>query len=364
MKLFNHVFSIAAALALVGCGSGGGGGAPPYIDVGYSGPTTTVTITSTANIGSLVTAANGGVTTLASSVDTGVVAVGSAAPGVTVKAALAALSKLRAGGGTVVSGVTDSQTQACAVSGSVTLGYTMADPSGYTVSAGDRFSVTFNACNDGPGYGIIAGSETVIVGASPGGASFFSDPTTMAPGVIYSMTVLISDFVIVDDLGYYSGIDGDMTVAMTFTTDDPYATSGWLTSSESGSGISFEAGFDKVATESAKLTGIAGGHYSMESGAYYPYGLYDWPDAYQLGRLRSALLHRDGWLPQRPELGALHPGRVRLLSELRHDRVLGRQRALHPRLATGAPRTAPVTSPSTTTSAPGPSDRSTRPGAA
>ena len=156
----------------------------------------------------------------------------------------------------------------------------MADPSGYTVSAGDRFSVTFNACNDGPGYGIIAGSETVIVGASPNGASFFSDPTTMAPGVIYSMTVLISDFVIVDDLGYYSGIDGDMTVAMTFTTDDPYATSGWLTSSVSGSGIAFEAGFDKVATESAKLTGIAGGHYSMESGAYYPYGLYDWPDAF------------------------------------------------------------------------------------
>ena len=65
MKLFKHVFSIGAALALVGCGSGGGGGAPPYIDVGYSGPTTTVTITSTATVGSLVTAANGGVVTFA-----------------------------------------------------------------------------------------------------------------------------------------------------------------------------------------------------------------------------------------------------------------------------------------------------------
>lgn len=280
MNRFQHVVSIAAFAALAGCGSSGGGASAPYVDIGYTGPTTTVTLDSTATVASLVAGANE-VTTIAGTVDTGAVltGVGKATPRVSVKAALAALSKLRTAGGAVVSGVTDSQTQPCAVSGSVTLSATMADPSGATVSAGDRFSVTFNACNDGPGYGVIAGSETIVVGASPDGAWFFDPASPVTPGLLYSMTVLISDFVIVDDLGYYSGIDGDMTVAMDYAIDGD-TVGGWLTSSESGNGIAFESGFDKVANYSAKIAGIGGGTYLIESGEHYPYDLYDWPDEY------------------------------------------------------------------------------------
>jgi hypothetical protein len=277
MNRFQHVVSIAAVAALAGCGSSSGGGAgAPYVDIGYTGPTTTVPLDSTARIAMVATDASGGVSVFSSASDTSAVAARGAAPAVTVKSALAALSRHRIGGGAVVAGVTQSDTQPCYVSGSVTAVASFADPTGATLTAGDSFSVTFNACDDG--YGVSSGSMSVTINACPDGA-YFLDPTAITPGKFYAMSLTVRDFATVDTLGYYSGIEGDMTVSLDFVTDLD-GVGGWLTSSVAGGSIAFEEGYDKVASYSAKIAGIAGGTYLMESGEHYPTSLYDWPDEY------------------------------------------------------------------------------------
>lgn len=276
MIRFQHVVSIAAVAAVAGCGSSGGGAAAPYVDIGYTGPNTTVTLDSTAKVAAVATDATGGVSVFSSASDTTAVAARGAAPAVTVKAALAALSRHRIGGGAVVAGVTQTDTQACYVSGSVTARASFADPTGATLTAGDSFSVTFNACDDG--YGISSGSMSVTINACPDGA-YFLDPTALTPGKLYGMTMIVRDFATFDTLGYYSGMEGDMTVSLDFATDLD-GVGGWLTSSVSGGSIAFEEGYDKVANYSAKIVGIGGGTYLMESGEHYPYDLYDWPDEY------------------------------------------------------------------------------------
>jgi len=56
-------------------------------------------------------------------------------------------------------------------------------------------------------------------------------------------------------------------------------TGGWLMTSLSGSSLVVESGIDGVATQSARLSGVDGGSYSMESGEHFPYGPSDfWPD--------------------------------------------------------------------------------------
>jgi hypothetical protein len=271
-----RILSIGAVAALAACSSSGGGA--PYIDIAYEGPTQTVTLDDPATAGAMVAAANAGVGSFAGSSDTSaVVGVGGAGPAVGVRAALRALQKIRRPGVAVVAGVTQRDTYPCYVSGSYTLSATMADPDGLVLTRGDAFSVAFNVCDDG--FGVMAGTETVTIDACPDGA-FFLDPTSATPGAVYGMTVQLFDFVQVDELGYFSGLDGDMTVSMSYAVDGD-GVGGWMTSSVSGDGIAFAQGFELVATSSASLTGIDGGRYSMEEGAHFPIDLYDWPDVYR-----------------------------------------------------------------------------------
>jgi len=163
------------------------------------------------------------------------------------------------------------------VSGSVTYSASITDPYLNTLAVGDRFSVTYNACDDGLGE-ISAGSMSVTITASPDGQLFLFDPATMTPGALYEMTIVTSDLVVVDDLGNYSGTDGDMAVGQVFETDLD-GTGGWLMMSVSGNSLAFEEGADKVPLASARLTGIAGGRYEMESGEHFAVDPSGFPDA-------------------------------------------------------------------------------------
>jgi hypothetical protein len=266
---------LVAALAACGSSSSGGGSAPaPLVDIDYSGPLTSVAIDSAASVGSVATSANGSLGGFAGAGDTSTVTgAAQAGPKVDVGVLLAALRKV---GGASAVGVSESDTQLCAVSGSVVVRATYSDPTGATLRQGDTFSITFNACDDGAG--VTGGSMRLTITASPDGAMFFADPTTMTPGVLYEMTMVVTNFVTVDPYGYYSGMEGDMAVGMTWEPDLD-GMGGWLTSSISGTSIVVESGLNGVASQSASLSGVGGGRYSMESGEHFAYGLTDYsPD--------------------------------------------------------------------------------------
>lgn len=276
MKRFNQIASIAAAAALAGCSGGGssGGGAAPYIDVGYSGPTTAIAIDSTAAVASAVSSGAVSLGAFSGAADTGAIGAAGAQRRMAVKAALAALARHHVPGGAVVAGVTQTDSQPCAVSGSVAFTASIADETGATLAAGDVISVSFNACDDG--YGITAGSMSVRIDACPDNA-YMLDPSMLAPGVVYGMTMTVTDFVNVDTLGYYAGLDGDESVTMVYQADgDGFG--GWLTTTISGDHIAFEEGQDQVATSSARISGIGVADYSLASGEHFPVDPTDWPD--------------------------------------------------------------------------------------
>jgi hypothetical protein len=276
MKRFTKLVSIAAAATLAGCGSESQGGpAAPYIDIGYTGPTTAIAITSTDAVAATVSAGGASLGGFSGAADTGAIAVAAPKERLAAKAALAALGRHHLGAGAVVAGVTSSGSQPCAVSGSISFSSTMADSTGETLAAGDTMSVSFNACDDG--YGVTAGTMTVRIDACPDNA-YMLDPSMLAPGVTYGMTMTISDFVSVDELGYYAGIDGDETVSMVYTADGD-GIGGWLTTTVSGDHVAFEEGYDGVAASSARIAGIGTADYWMESGEHFPYDPSDFPDA-------------------------------------------------------------------------------------
>jgi hypothetical protein len=272
--------SLGTAAVLAACGgssSGGGSSGPPPIQIAYTGPTSSVSLDSTAAAGALVTGARTGLADF-SSAGSAATVIGAAGAGrrSSVQLALSAVEKFRTGGAASVKGVTQPDTQPCAVSGSSTSTVSFADPTLATLAVGDSFSVTYNACDDGLGE-VSAGTVTVTITACPDGKMFL-DPTSMTPGVLYEMTEVATDLVVVDSLGYYSGTDGDMAVGMVFETDLD-GTGGWLTMTVSGNSLAFAEGANGVALASAKLTGLAGGRYALESGMHFPVDLYSSPDA-------------------------------------------------------------------------------------
>jgi hypothetical protein len=250
-----RLVTMCVAAALTACGGDGSS------DDG-SGPLPTISIDDSTRVGSIVTATNGALNRFAGTEDalTG--------PSGAIGEVIAFLRALRPSSPVNMNGT---HTRTCTVSGRRTIDASIADPTSATLSRGDTLTLTYAACDDG--LELRAGRLRVTITSSPDGA-FFLDPSTMTPGVRYEMTLVATDFVAVDSLGNYTGIDGDMTVGQAFDVAD-----GWLNRTITGSSLTVDSGPDGVATESASLYGIGGrGRYVVESGAHFETGPGDyWP---------------------------------------------------------------------------------------
>lgn len=258
MKRFHGSLAAGAAILLAACSSGEDG-RTPYVDVGYDGPTSTVPITSASSAGLLAADARDGLAGFGE-MGSSATPMGAAAPDARASLGRAlglALDQLRSGVAAPTA-ATQSQTIACSVSGSMTATARIADPSGETLSSGDFLAVSFDRCVEGdPAYPeyqeLMDGSMRINFTSVTDGGWFWDGMLPTAPGVLYEMQVVVTNFVTVDlATGYYAGLDGDMTVGVEYTA------AGWMLSYITGDRYEVETGYDRQPISSAMLTNPPG----------------------------------------------------------------------------------------------------------
>lgn len=240
MTKLTKSLALGAAVALAACGGSSSSSAPK---ITYTGKTTLATVTG-ANAYSLAGSATG----VAGATSTvGPLAAVQTTPRATYQKAIAIAEQAIRNLPVTVTAAQQSQTQACSVSGSVTMAVSIADPTGNVVSSGDWIAMSFAACNDGTGD-VVSGSMRIdILSTQNGIMPSPSDPTGMVPGATYGMKLTISDFIITTlSTGDWSGVNGDMTYALTWNGTT-------LTASISGAGVATQAGHGTTITDSSLL---------------------------------------------------------------------------------------------------------------
>jgi hypothetical protein len=221
-------------------------------------------------------AAGGGSAISGTAGGAGILGAVGAGPKASTALALATLARIRRESPAAFTGVTQSQVTPC-TTGDITISATVADGTGATTSVGDGYQISFNNCTDSLG-GRMTGTLGFTITATDG-ALFMDSPPVMNAGTTYSMAITYGAFAMVDSMGSFTGIDGNMTVSMLYASG-----TGWRTETITGSSIVFAAGSNGNITSSFEMAGpTAGGQYSILGGEHYPSGLTSFPDAQASG---------------------------------------------------------------------------------
>jgi len=190
--IVSPIVMVTASLGLVACGGGSSSDSSGALT--YTGPTAIIDFTATDagavtgevwnNIDGLSFDPNfvlGGTPTAVQTRPAGE----SSLPGLNeqVRRAVSLLPRFNATEA-LPAGVTTSQTLSCSVSGSITMTATQQDPN--AISAGDRYELRFNSCNDG--YGVTSGSLSMSIDQFTGDTTLVMD-YAIAGRVSADMTV-------------------------------------------------------------------------------------------------------------------------------------------------------------------------------
>jgi hypothetical protein len=266
MKKTLRITAIGATALLVACGSSDKKGSSA-INVTYTGPTSSVALTSTAAIGGITTGATSSLAGIsgASGGAVGATGVAGAKARANAQAAVALVGQILKATPSLA-GVTQSQTQQCPGGGSETASFTVYDPDYPLAYVGDSVSVSFAACKDVDGS-MVTGAFTMAITATDG--ALIGDLLSMAADTLYEVTLTFTDWVQIDPSGSFAGIDGEEVFGMYYDSG-----TGWLDSSISGTSLVAAEGLGQTITSAVKLSGPGNtGDYSLVAGARYPSGL-------------------------------------------------------------------------------------------
>lgn len=249
----------SAALLAAACGGSKSStpSTPPAAhDVSYTGPTGNVAITGSAQAATVASGAFASIQAVggASSFAGGLPAV-SAAPALDVlgaaRAADRAAPQLAAA---QVAGATQSGSQPCQVSGTMSGTVTAVDTNSPFTHSGDSASITFRLCNDGSGE-LIDGTVSIRVDATVAG----TDPLSAAAANLqtdfaYALTLTFSDLTVANLNNQWTGMDGNITLGLKRTTSPYYD----LEQSISGTGLAYATGQGAQVLGGSLLTGPNG----------------------------------------------------------------------------------------------------------
>lgn len=241
-----------AALFAAACGSSSKSSSTPPAahNVTYAGPTGAVSIASTsaASVATNAYSSLSGVTSFNSF--TSVLGVDSAPAFTAFDAArIPSLfaSRLVAA---QVAGATQSGSDKCQVSGTISGTITAADTNNPFTHAGDSATITFSLCNDGGGT-VLDGTisiriDSTIAGIDPLGGS----PSQMQVGT-YAVTLTFGDFTAMSTNNAWTGMDGNITLSITKRVS-PFNE---FEESLSGTGLAYATGQGAQILEGSLLAG-------------------------------------------------------------------------------------------------------------
>lgn len=250
-----RILAIAFAAALAACGSSNKSSGPTAAhNVTYAGPTGAVAIAST----SAATVASGAYSGLSgvSSFNnfTSVMGV-QAAPAFTAFDAARLPSRFAPMlVAAQVSGATQSGSQKCNVSGSMSGSITAVDTDYPFTHTGDSASITFSLCDNGGGE-VLDGSISIRIDSTVAGTDFLgADPAAIAAGATYAATLTFGDLTVATSGGAWTGMDGNITLSVSKRVTPYYE----LEESLSGTGLAYATGQGAHILEGSLLAGPSG----------------------------------------------------------------------------------------------------------